>query len=154
MTGRRPDRTGICGDKQMEILYYSKNAVDAVYDQTVRWLSVDEYDVFRDHLKLCGQRILDEAEWKKAYAGGTVYCGLFVDDRMVARACVEKYSLNAWEVADVRTAKQYRGNGYACQVCAFVLNSILAHGKTGTIRTEEDNAEMKKVIEKLGFSVL
>ena len=139
----------------MEILYYTRNAVDnAVPNQAVRWLSVDDYDVFRDHLRLCGQRALDEAEWKKAYADGTVYCGLFVEGEMVARACVEKYSLNAWEIADVRTAKPYRGHGYACQVCSFVLNYILAHGKTGTMRTEEDNANMRRVIEKLGFSIL
>ena len=73
---------------------------------------------------------------------------------MVARACVEKYSFNAWEVADVRTAKQYRGNGYAGQVCSFVLDYIIGHGKTATIRTEEDNIKMQRVITKLGFSVL
>ena len=73
---------------------------------------------------------------------------------MVARAGVEKYALNAWEVADVRTAAPHRGKGYAFQVCAFVLDYILSQGKTATIRTEEDNVKMQRVIEKLGFSML
>ena len=136
----------------MEILYYTKKVMDNVKPtHAVRWLSVEEYDIFRDHLTICGQHVLDEAKWKAAYAEGTIYCGLFIDDRMVSRACVEKYALNAWEAADVRTAKQYQGNGFAFEVCSFVLKYILSHGKTATIRTEEDNVKMKTVIEKLGF---
>ena len=118
------------------------------------WLTVGDYAVFCDHLALCGQRALDESVWKASYEEGTAYCGLFVNGEMVARACVEKYTLNAWEVADVRTAGPHRGKGYAFAVCAFVLESILAHGKTATIRTEADNVKMQRVIEKLGFDAL
>ena len=139
----------------MEILFYTRKPIDtAGAERSVRWLTVEDYAVFREHLELCGQRILDEAQWKRAYEGGTIYCGLFVGDQMVSRACVEKYSINAWEVADVRTAKPYRGNGYARRVCSFVLKYILANGVTATIRTEEDNQEMRGIIEKLGFSIL
>ena len=141
--------------KHMEILYYSKTAKDTFrLTQSIRWLTVDDYEVFCSHLKLCGQRCISKRKWKEIYTEGTVYCGLFVDNKMVSRACVEKYSSNAWEVADVRTASKHRGNGYACQVCCFVLNYILSQGKTATIRTEEDNSNMKKVIAKLGFSAL
>ena len=142
----------------MEILYYIHNAInDTAADltnQTVRWLTVDEYNLFCEHLELCGQRILEKTKWEQAYADGTVYCGLFIDRKMVSRACVEKYSHNAWEVSDVRTVKQYRGNGYAFRVCSFVLRYILSQSRTATIRTEEDNEAMKTVIKKLGFSVL
>ena len=139
----------------MEILFYTRKSIDTTEsEQSIRWLTVEDYPVFREHLRLCGQRILDEAQWKRAYEEGTNYCGLFVGDQMVSRACVEKYSINAWEVADVRTAKLYRGNGYARQVCSFVLKYILAHNKTAMIRTEEDNEIMKRIIERLGFSIL
>ena len=139
----------------MEILFYTRKAPDAIEPgQSVRWLTVEDYAVFRDHLELCGQRRLDEAQWKRAYEEGIVYCGLFVGGQMVSRACVEKVSVNAWEVADVRTAKSFRGNGYARQVCSFVLKYILAHNKTAMIRTEEDNEIMKRIIERLGFSIL
>ena len=139
----------------MEILYYTRNADNCPdTDQSVRWLSVDDYDLFREHLNLCEQRILGKTEWESIYSNGTIYCGFFLEGKMVSRACVEKYSLNAWEVADVRTVKQYRGKGYAGQVCSFVLKYILEQGKTATIRTEEDNSIMKSVIEKMGFSVL
>ena len=139
----------------MEILYaLSQSTGGAGADPRVRWLGVDDYALFCEQLTLCGQRVLEKAKWDEIYSEETIYCGLFVDDIMVSRACVEKYSVNAWEVADVRTAKPYRGNGYAFQVCSFVLKYILDHGKTATMRTEEDNEKMKKVIAKLGFSVL
>ena len=139
----------------MELLYFTKNAAAGTeQDQNIRWLTVEDYAIFREHLELCGQHVLDEAKWQRAYSEGTIYCGLFVGGKMVSRACVEKYSMNAWEVADVRTAGPYRGNGYARRVCSFVLNAIIAQGRTATIRTEADNEAMKRVIEKLGFSVL
>lgn len=139
----------------VEILYYTRKAAEnAAPNPAVRWLSVGDYAAFCAHLALCGQRPLDEPSWKEMYEEGTIYCGLFVGGDMVARACVEKYSLNAWEVADVRTAAPYRARGYASAVCAFVLDYILAHGRTATIRTEADNVKMQRVIEKLGFDAL
>lgn len=137
----------------MEILY--KRTIQADHPFTVsdiRWLSVDEYTVFRMHLGLCGQKPLPESMWTDIYEEGTVYCGLFVEDMMVGRACVEKYSPNAWEVADVRVAKPYRNRGYACRLSYFILSYILSQGKDATIRTEEDNLAMQRVIEKLGFT--
>ena len=108
----------------MEILYFTNKSPDSnVIDQNIRWLSVEEYTVFCEHLKLCGQQIIEKTKWEQAYSDGTTYCGLFVSGEMVCRACVEKYTLNAWEVGDVRTAPPYRGKGYAHQVCFFVLNS-------------------------------
>lgn len=139
----------------METLYFANKFVDStVIDQKIRWLTVDDYDLFCEHLKLCGQRILERTKWEQAYSDDTIYCGLFVDDKMVCRACVEKYSINAWEVGDVRTVCKYRGNGFAHQICSFILKYILQQGKTATIRTEEDNKTMKKVITDLGFAIL
>ena len=139
----------------MEIVYIANiSEYSNDIDQNVRWLTSDDYDLFCEHLKLCGQRILEKTKWEQAYADGTAYCGLFVDGKMVSRACVEKYSINAWEVGDVRTARPYREKGYAHQVCSFVLKYIQQQGKTATIRTEEDNKAMKNVIVDLGFSIL
>jgi len=73
---------------------------------------------------------------------------------MVARACAEKYSEDFWEIADVRTVKEFRNHEYAYQLCLFVLTYILSQNKTATIRTEEDNDAMQKVIRKLGFTRL
>ena len=139
----------------MEILYYTKNAVCKQEPSLdIRWLTVDDCQLFCEHLTLCGQRLLTKEMWDRIYAEGTRYCGLFVGDKMVSRACVETYSANAWEVADVRTVKEYRGNGYAFRVSSFVLNYILSQGRTATIRTEEDNLGMQKVISRLGFTIL
>ena len=117
----------------------------------VRWLSQNELEIFNAHLTLCDQRNLSQTIWDSIYDEGTMYCLLFVDNFPVARACVEKYSADAWEVADVRVVKSFRNKGLAFDVCSFVLRYILEQGKTATIRTEEDNYPMQKVIDKLGF---
>lgn len=141
--------------EQIEIIYYTKAVKDIFsFSDNIRWLTPDDYEVFCTHLKLCGQHSISRSLWDAIYTKDTVYCGLFVNGKMVSRACVEKYSPNAWEVADVRTAAEHRGSGYAREVCRFVLNYIISWGKTATIRTEEDNFGMKKVISELGFSVL
>ena len=136
----------------MEILY-KKSEMDCTCPEfsSVRWLAADEYSIFNMHLELCGQKPLPEADWNEAYDAGIIYCGLFVDGEMAGRACVEKYSQNAWEVADVRVVKPYRNQGYAYRLCCFVLAYILSQGKIATIRTEEDNSAMQRVIEKIGF---
>jgi len=54
-------------------------------------------------------------------------------------------------VADVRVSRDYRNQGFAYAVCIFVLNYILENKKVPTIRTEEDNFAMQRVIEKIGF---
>lgn len=117
----------------------------------IRWLTRDELGLFNDHLILCGQRPLPTKIWNKAYDEGTIYCLLFDENLPLARACVEKYSEGMWEVADVRVVKDYRNQGFAYAVCLFVLNYILENEKTPTIRTEEDNYAMQRVIEKIGF---
>ena len=117
----------------------------------IKWLELQDYRVFCRHLKLCGQKPMLKRNWKKIIKNGTMYCGVFIENKMVSRAAVEKYSPQAWEVADVRTANEYRNNGYAQKVCLFVLKYILENNKNATIRTEDDNYKMKQIIDKLGF---
>ena len=96
----------------------------------------------KSNKKLCLRWLKEETE----------YAVLFFDDKMIARACIEKYSENYWEVGDVRVVRAYRNQGYAYEICLFVMNEILGQGKIPTIRTEETNESMKRVIRKLGFS--
>ena len=139
-----------------EIVYmYIFQGTETINDSTsVRWLSMKELRLFNEHLLLCGQDPLPEETWYKLYDEGTIYCVLFENGIPVARACVEKYSNEAWEVADVRVVKSYRNKGFAYRVSLFVLKYILDNGKTATIRTEEDNYSMQRVISKLGFMPL
>lgn len=118
----------------------------------IRWLTSSDYPVFTEHLALCGQRPITEEVWREICDDGTVYCGLFVGGKMTARACREKLSDDVWEIADVRTAQEFCNRGQALAVCAFVLEYILGAGKTPSIRTEEHNIAMQKVITKLGFT--
>ena len=136
-----------------EIIYELKNMrPQEVMLDGVRWIDADEYDVFAEHLQICGQRTILKERWLQIHEEGTRYCLLFDDGIPVARACVEKYSETFWEVADVRVARAHRNQGFAQRVCSFVLNYILVCEKTPTIRTEEDNAAMQSVIAKLGFT--
>ncbi len=137
----------------MAEIIYKYHATNITINRTldIRWLSIGHYDSFIYHLKLCGQNPIDEKTWMLIYEQNTIYCGVFIDDVMVARACVEKYSDMCWEIADVRVVKDFRNKGYAKQICLFVLNYIISNGKTATIRTEEDNDCMQRVISHLGF---
>lgn len=136
----------------MEILYKRATPLpEKSSPPNIRWLTIQDYEIFNQHLALCGQKPLSQDVWKEIDAEGTVYCGLFLNNHMIARAAVEKYSPGRWEVADVRVVKSHRCQGYAFEVCAFVLRSILNAGKTATIRTEEDNLAMQRVIARLGF---
>ena len=40
---------------------------------------------------------------------------------------------------------------YAHEIGTFVMNYIVSQQKVPTMRTEEDNIKMRKVIEDLGF---
>ena len=122
--------------------------------QSIRWILREELDLFNTHLSLCSQNILTQSVWEEIYDEGTIYCILFENGIPVARACVEKYSNEAWEVADVRVVKSHRNKGFAYEVSLFVLKYILDSNKKATIRTEEDNYPMQRVISKLGFMPL
>jgi len=117
----------------------------------IRWLKREELSLFNEHLLLCGQKPLSQDIWNSVYDEGTIYCLLFEDELPAARACVEKYSESMWEVADVRVVRDYRNQGLAYAICTFVLDYILDNEKTPTIRTEEENCVMRRVIEKIGF---
>jgi len=64
---------------------------------------------------------------------------------------VEKYSKEAWEIADVRVIKSHRNKGLACDISRYVLEYILKNNKKATIRTESANYLMQCVISKLRF---
>ena len=115
-------------------------------------LERDDYLVFLRHLELCGQCPISRETWEQIYDEGIVYFGIFTDGEMASRACIEIISPNEWEIADVRTVCQYRKQGYAFQLCLFVLDQILSGGKMPTIRTKKDNLPMQKLIDKLGFT--
>ena len=142
----------------MEILYQINSINDLIKplpdnDVLIRWLKMpDDFECFCEHLR---ERYPDRdfsvddcLKWDEA---GIIYCGLFKDGRMAARAAVEKYSEDKWETADVRVWQTERNKGYARQICYFVTKYILENNKTATCRTEEDNIAMQHVINALGF---
>lgn len=82
------------------------------------------------------------------------YYQLFIGDLPVATGCIEKYSYEFWEVSDIKTKREFRNQGYAHQVTAFLTNLIVKNGKTATCRTLPENAVMNRIIENCGYHKL
>ncbi len=79
------------------------------------------------------------------------YFGVYVGDERVAYGCIERYSYEFREAADIHVAKAYRGRGYGYAMTAYLTNWILAEGRTAMCRTLPGNAAMNRVIEKCGY---
>ena len=135
-----------------EILFrYTKRTLPSFPSDQIRLLRPDERRMFNAHLRLCSQNTLSIQKWNGIMKTGVRYCALFVDNKMVARACIEKLTDRYWEISDVRVAKDHQDRGYATAICGFVANEIIKSGRIPTIRTEKTNNAMLKVIEKLHF---
>ncbi|MBQ4573958.1 MAG: GNAT family N-acetyltransferase [Clostridia bacterium] len=134
-----------------EIVYQFSRKQVGKRSSNIRWITVNDLTLFNKHLSLCTQKSLEQSSWDEIYKEGTMYCLLFENKIPVARACVEKYSSEAWEIADVRVVRSFRNRGFAYEVCSYVLRYILDNSKNATIRTETDNYPMQRLIEKLGF---
>ena len=135
-----------------EILFrYTSETLPSFSSTQIRWLGPDERRLFNAHLRLCDQNTLSFKKWNGIIKTGVRYCGLFADNKMVARACIEKLTDRYWEISDVRVANDHRNRGYATTICGFVANEIFKSGRIPTIRTEKTNNAMLKVIEKLHF---
>ncbi len=135
-----------------EILFrYTEGTLPSFPSDQIRLLRPDERRMFNAHLRLCSQNTLSIKKWNGIMKTGVRYCGLFIDNKMVARACIEILTDRYWEISDVRVAKDHRNRGYATTICGFVANEIIKSGRIPTIRTEKTNNAMLKVIEKLHF---
>ena len=82
------------------------------------------------------------------------YYQLYIDEIPVARGCIEHYSFEFWEAADIRTEKEFRGRGYGTLISAYLTDKIVSSGKTATCRTLPENAAMNRIIQKCGFRKL
>ena len=135
-----------------EILFrYTEGTLPSFPSDQIRLLRPDERCMFNAHLRFCSQNTLSIKKWNGIMKTGVRYCGLFIDNKMVARACIEILTDRYWEISDVRVAKDHRNRGYATTICGFVANEIIKSGRIPTIRTEKTNNAMLKVIEKLHF---
>ena len=135
-----------------EILFrYAAKTPPTAPDWPVRRLGPDERALFNRHLRLCQQKPMARKRWRQIIQADIGYYGLFAEGKMVARTCVEKLTDRYWEISDVRVANAFRNRGCATAIVAFLTDEILSRGKIPTIRTEKDNAAMRKVIQKLRF---
>ena len=146
----------------MEILYQIDNIekLKKFYPQDnaeIRWIKLpdDLYSMYLFAKDRNPDIVFNEKEsfetFQKWAENGDIYCAVFVGERIVATAAVEKYCKDKWETGSVRVLHSERNKGYAKQICYFVTKFILDSGYIATCRTEEDNMPMQRVIHALGF---
>lgn len=82
------------------------------------------------------------------------YYQLYVDGIPAARGCIEHYSFEFREAADIRTEKEFCGRGYGTLITAYLTDRIVSSGKTATCRTLPENIAMNRVIEECGYQKL
>ncbi len=82
------------------------------------------------------------------------YFQLYDEGIPVARGCIERYSYEFWEAADIRTYEEFRGRGFGMVITAYLTNRIIAAGKTATCRTLPRNLSMARLMEKCGYQRL
>jgi hypothetical protein len=117
----------------------------------VRWLDrPGDFALVREAWAARGVPVT-RADWDDWRGQGYRYSGIAVDGRLVASAAVWAYSIDAWELAAVRTGGADRSRGYSRAVCSFATAYILANGRRATCGTRADNAAMLKVATSLDF---
>jgi predicted GNAT family acetyltransferase len=117
----------------------------------IRWLKqAADYVLARAYWRGHGQD-LSRATWLEAHASGYRYAALVQGGKILSCAAAWRYSDEAWEVAAVGTLDEFRRQGYATRVVAFVTAYILAAGRVATCHTGEDNAAMQATARRVGF---
>ena len=135
-----------------EIIYQLTEYTDMPHQARIEWLTEADMTKMNEHLVLAGQKQRNDNWLREIYQKGIArYCLLYHDGFPIARGAVEPYSEEAWEAADIRTAKAYRSNGFAKEILRFLSRYIIEYGKIATCRTEEDNTAMQKVIKSLEY---
>ncbi len=82
------------------------------------------------------------------------YYQMYVNHVPVARGCIERYSYEFWEAADIKAFPEHRHKGYGYAITAYLTNRIVACGKTATCRTLPKNDAMNRIIQKCGYQKL
>jgi len=55
-------------DDMSEIIFKCNFINDTANEKLdIRWLTVNDYDIFAEHLELCGQKSCGKSVWKSAY---------------------------------------------------------------------------------------
>ncbi len=132
---------------------------DAMYDQWYyKVLKQDSEIIYftrtQTALSQWDIRPADPATGDGAEEDGIEYYHLYDAGIPVARGCIERYSYEFWEAADIKTYKGYRNRGYGFAITSFLTNRITAAGKTATCRTLPENIHMARIIEKCGYQRL
>lgn len=114
----------------------------------VRWLEVEaDYPLARDFWAFP----ISPEDCQGFRDEGYQYCAVVEDGRIVSIAAAWRYSEQAWELAVVSTAPEFRRCGYGQSVASFVTATILTQGRRATCLTATENVAMQKTAQSVGF---
>lgn len=80
-------------------------------------------------------------------------CGVFIDDILVSCSDAPSmpYMQNDVQEIGINTLNDYKGKGYATDVCITCANEIIKNGKCPQWSTTINNIASQKLAEKVGF---
>jgi len=89
-------------------------------------------------------------DWIPDVAEGQPFVALVIDGRAVAVCCSVRITLDAHEVG-VEVSEEYRGRGYAVDVCSRWASEVKLLGCTPLYSTSWENTASQAVARKLGL---
>ncbi len=120
---------------------------DLPVDITCRKLTNDDNYKFSEFHKACPT--LDKKSGSVSLADPTVY-GCFIDNKLISVASLWNWGEKLSDIG-VLTHPEYRGNGYAKNVCKMLMNET---DKLFIWRCDESNEASYKLARSLGFELV
>lgn len=125
-------------------------------NSVARVLDYIDYDKYEEFFKKCNPNCKN-VEWLKEYFEEMVQehicVGVFDGDVLVS--CTDApgmpYMSNEVQEVGINTLQEYRGKGYATNVCMRCVEEILKSGKVPQWSTDINNIVSQKLAEKVGF---
>ena len=119
-------------------------------------LKIDEYDKYLEFFKSVHPNCKN-TDWVEEYFAEMVEeglcCGIYENRLLVSCTDAPSMPYMEREVQEIgiNTLPDYRGKGYAADVCILAINNIINNNKCPQWSTSIDNIASQKLAERVGF---
>ena len=110
------------------------------------------FDLTNRFIKDCGLNSVHTKEKLKEKI--ETYRLIRKDDKIVSMAHLYENSSKDYKISMVYTRDEYRGMGYAKEVCGYILNEIIDKGYYATLNVDINNPISNHVYKSIGFKRL
>jgi len=125
-------------------------------NSVARVLDYFDYGIYEEFFKKCNPNCKN-VDWLKEYFGEMVqeHACVGVLDGDILVSCTDApgmpYMSNEVQEVGINTLQEYRGKGFATDVCIRCVEEILENGKVPQWSTDINNIASQKLAEKVGF---